>query len=42
MRQALCDYPGSVLAVCHEPAFVADWPDRVVDIQQFVAVSTQA
>ncbi|UAK73344.1 ABC-F family ATP-binding cassette domain-containing protein [Aeromonas enteropelogenes] len=42
LRQALCDYPGSVLAVCHEPAFVADWPDRVVDIQQFAAVSTQA
>ncbi|WP_421223496.1 ABC-F family ATP-binding cassette domain-containing protein [Aeromonas enteropelogenes] len=42
LRQALCDYPGSVLAVCHEPAFVADWPDRVVHIQQFAAVSTQA
>ncbi|MGU5674106.1 ATP-binding cassette domain-containing protein [Aeromonas hydrophila] len=34
-------FPGAFLVVSHEPAFVADWPDRVVDIQQFAATPTQ-
>lgn len=37
LQQALQDYPGTVVLVCHEREFVAHWPDRVVEIPSFTA-----
>ncbi|OEF25287.1 ABC-F family ATP-binding cassette domain-containing protein [Vibrio rumoiensis] len=36
LKQALVAYSGTVIVVSHEQSFVADWPDRVVNIQSMV------
>ncbi|TNI62621.1 multidrug ABC transporter ATP-binding protein [Aeromonas media] len=40
LQQALQDYAGTVVVVCHEQAFVAGWPDRVLDIHALVATNS--
>ena len=40
LQQALQDYAGTVVVVCHEQAFVADWPDRVLDIHSLAATGS--
>ena len=37
LKQALIDYPGSLLMVCHEPSFYDGWIDLVWDFNQFQA-----
>lgn len=32
LKQALCTYAGTVIVVSHEPDFLADWPDKVIDM----------
>ncbi|MEZ9175907.1 ABC-F family ATP-binding cassette domain-containing protein [Vibrio kanaloae] len=32
LKQALCTYAGTVIVVSHEPDFLANWPDRVIDM----------
>lgn len=36
LKQALMEYTGTVIIVSHEQSFVADWPDRIVDIQSII------
>ncbi|MGE6170662.1 ABC-F family ATP-binding cassette domain-containing protein [Aeromonas media] len=40
LQQALQDYAGTVVVVCHEQAFVAGWPDRVLDIHALAATNS--
>ncbi|MGL6231733.1 ABC-F family ATP-binding cassette domain-containing protein [Aeromonas rivipollensis] len=40
LQQALQDYAGTVVVVCHEQSFVADWPDRVLDIHSLAATGS--
>jgi len=37
LKQALIEYSGTIIVVSHERSFVADWPDRIVDIQTVIA-----
>ncbi len=32
LKRALCTYAGTVIVVSHEPDFLADWPDKVIDM----------
>lgn len=36
LKQALIEYSGTIIVVSHERSFVADWPDRIVDIQAII------
>ena len=40
LQQALQDYAGTVVVVCHEQSFVAGWPDRVLDIHSLAATGS--